>query len=104
MYFYLLNLLKTSILFYAKTLKCARFARVLPTSDVGPATMDPRPRHQARDPRPLVKLEFVLVSLLIFFFFETSVKKEKKGVQISGLKNIAHRSIGMICSRRLFVA
>ena len=66
--------------------------------------MDPRPRHQTRDPRPSVKLEFVLVSLLIFFFFETSVKKEKKGVQISGLKNIAHRSIGMICSRRLFVA
>ena len=93
------------ILFYAKTLKCARFAHVLPTSDVGPATMDPRPRHQTRDPRPLVKLEFVLVSLLIFFFFfETSVKKEKKGVQISGLKNIAHWSIGMICSRRLFVA
>ena len=80
---------------------CPRFAHLRRwTRDNGPATA-------TSDPRPAtISQTRIRISQFInlFFFFETSVKKEKKGVQISGLKNITHRSIGMICSRRLFVA
>ena len=79
---------------------CPRFAHLRRwTRDNGPATATSGPR-----PATISQTRIRISQFINLFFFWNFSKKKKKGVQISGLKNIAHRSIGKICSRRLFVA